>query len=89
MKRAGIDLKNQIFDVKIAHYVLHPDISHELGRIALEYLNYKLTEQKKEEQQLSLFFDQEPIEEQNFAEKTDIIFKLHERYTPFCFFLSM
>ena len=81
MKRAGIDLKNQIFDVKIAHYVLHPDISHELGRIALEYLNYKLTEQKKEEQQLSLFFDQEPIEEQNFAEKTDIIFKLHERLT--------
>ena len=81
MKRAGIDLKNQIFDVKIAHYVLHPDISHELGRISLEYLNYKLTEQKKEEQQLSLFFDQEPIEERNFTEKTDIIFKLHEKLT--------
>lgn len=25
LKRAGISIKNAIFDVKIAHYVLHPD----------------------------------------------------------------
>lgn len=48
LKRAGIKLKNDIFDIKIAHYVLHPDISHDLGRVALEYLNYKLSGSKKE-----------------------------------------
>ncbi|MDE6451793.1 MAG: DNA polymerase I, partial [Odoribacter sp.] len=36
LKRADIHLNNKIFDIKIAHYVLHPDISHDLERIALE-----------------------------------------------------
>lgn len=79
MKRAGITLKSHIFDVKIAHYVLHPDMSHELSRIALEYLNYKLSDTKKENQQLTLQFEEEVSEENDFAEKTDIIFQLHDK----------
>ena len=79
MKRAGIKLKNDIFDIKIAHYVLHPDISHDLGRVALEYLNYKLSGSKKEDQQLTLQFDEEAgTEDNDFAEKTDVIFQLRE-----------
>ena len=79
MKRAGIAVRNTIFDVKIAHYVLHPDMSHDLNRIALEYLNYKLAGNKvKEEQQLSLQFDEELPEENDFAENTNIIFQLYE-----------
>ncbi|MEG2556751.1 MAG: DNA polymerase I [Odoribacter sp.] len=79
LKRAGICFKNRIFDVKIAHYVLHPDMSHDLSRMALEYLNYKLAEAKKENQQLSLLFEEEVVEENDFAEKTDVIFQLKEK----------
>jgi len=79
LKRAGIHLKNAIFDIKIAHYVLHPDVSHDLNRIALEYLNYQLSGRKKEEQQLTLQFDENIPEENNFTEKTDIIFQLREK----------
>lgn len=80
LKRAGINLQNRIFDIKIAHYVLHPDMSHELPRIALEYLNYKLSESKKENQQLTLLFDEEkPSGESDIAEKTDIILQLKDK----------
>ena len=56
LKRAGISLKNSIFDIKIAHYVLHPDMSHELTRIALQYLHYTLSEPQKTNRQLFSFF---------------------------------
>lgn len=79
LKRADISLKNKIFDIKIAHYVLHPDMSHELDRIALEYLNYKLSGTKKEDPQLTLFFDAEATEDNDATEKTDIIFQLREK----------
>ena len=79
LKRAGIELKNKIFDVKIAHYVLQPDMSHELGRIALEYLNYKLSEGKQANQQLTLQFDEEAGEDNSYMEKTDVIFQLQEK----------
>lgn len=45
LRRAGIEIKNRIFDIKIAHYVLQPDSSHELERIALELLNYRLVKE--------------------------------------------
>lgn len=80
LKRAGIDLKNDIFDITIAHYVLHPDMSHELSRIALEYLNYQLSGTQKEEQQLTLrLFEEETPEDKDSAEKTDVIFQLREK----------
>lgn len=79
LKRAGIQVKNDIFDIKIAHYVLHPDMSHELPRVALEYLNYKLAGTKKEESQLTLQFDEEAADDNDFTEKTDIIFQLREK----------
>lgn len=80
LKRAGIEVKNRIFDVKIAHYVLHPDLSHDLSRMALQYLNYQISEEKKENRQLSLVFDEAPEEEErDFAEKTDVLFQLKEK----------
>ena len=74
LKRAGIQVLNRIFDVKIAHYVLHPDLSHDLSRIALQYLNYQISEDQKENKQLTLSFDEEPEEERDFAEKADVLF---------------
>ena len=46
----------------------------------MEYLNYKLSGSKKEDQQLTLQFDEEAgTEDNDFAEKTDVIFQLHEK----------
>ncbi|MDR0982084.1 MAG: DNA polymerase I [Culturomica sp.] len=78
----GHSLNNQIFDIKIAHYVLHPDQSHELSRMALQYLNYRMDEkQTNKQQQLTLFFDDESEETDcNFAEESaDLIFQLKEK----------
>ncbi len=82
LKRAGIQVLNRIFDVKIAHYVLHPDLSHDLSRIALQYLNYQISEDQKENKQLTLSFDEEPEEERDFAEKADVLFQLKEKLCP-------
>ena len=79
LKRAGIKVKNRIFDVKIAHYLLQPDMSHDLSRMALEHLNYKLSGGKQENQQLTLQFDEEVAEDNDFSEKTDVIFQLKEK----------
>ena len=77
LRRAGVEIKNQIFDVKIAHYVLQPDSSHELERIALELLNYRLIKGKEgESQQLMLSFDDDVVKDKDFAERTDILFRL-------------
>ncbi|MDE7373792.1 MAG: DNA polymerase I, partial [Odoribacter sp.] len=48
-------------------------------RIALEYLNYKLSGTKKEDPQLTLFFDAEATEDNDSTEKTDIVFELREK----------
>lgn len=78
LRRAGVTLKNRLFDIKIAHYLLQPDMSHELSRVALEFLNYRLAEAKKEQLQLTLLFEEEK-NEKDFAEKTDVVFLLKEK----------
>ncbi|MDL2252274.1 hypothetical protein LJC12_05420 [Odoribacter sp. OttesenSCG-928-J03] len=75
----GVKVLNTIFDVKIAHYVLHPDLSHDIPRLALQYLNYQLNENKPEKLQLTLSFDDEVESDTDFAEKTDIIFQLKDK----------
>lgn len=76
LRRAGIELKNHIFDIRIAHYVLQPDNSHELERVALEMLNYRLLKiDTASNPQLTLF----PVEEntvKDFTERTDVLYRL-------------
>ena len=77
LRRAGVEILNKIFDVKIAHYVLQPDSSHELERVALEMLNYRLIKgDNTENPQLSLFPDEDSKKDKDFAERTDILFRL-------------
>lgn len=76
LRQAGFTLANHIFDIKIAHYVLHPDMSHELPRMSLQYLNYQLGEDKPEKLQLTFAFEEESEDDTSFAEKADIIFQL-------------
>ena len=76
-RRAGIEIKNRIFDIKIAHYVLQPDSSHELERVALELLNYRLIKgDNTENPQLSLFPEEGSKKDKDYAERTDILFRL-------------
>ena len=77
LRRAGVEIQNKIFDVKIAHYVLQPDSSHELERVALELLNYRLIKgDNTENPQLSLFPEEGVKKDKDFAERTDILFRL-------------
>lgn len=77
LRRAGIEIKNQIFDIKIAHYLLQPDSTHELERVALEMLNYRLMKDDiNANRQLTFVFEDDPVKDHDFAERTDIIFRL-------------
>ena len=38
----GIELKGQFFDLAIAHYILHPDLRHDLELISESYLSITL-----------------------------------------------
>ncbi len=79
LKRAGINVQNILFDITIAHYVLKPDLSHDLSRIALEYLNYRFAGVKKEDIQLTLTFEGEETDEENLTEIACICFHLKEK----------
>ncbi|MGL5682113.1 MAG: DNA polymerase I [Marinifilaceae bacterium] len=44
LQRKNIEVNAQLFDIKIAHYLLNPEVSHDLNRIALEFLGRRLGE---------------------------------------------
>jgi DNA polymerase-1 len=85
---AGIETRCRLFDTRVAHYVLAPDDGHELERVALEQLDYRLggaTPAAAASPQLSLAFDEEPAtgagEGATLAEGTGVVFRLRERLT--------
>ncbi|GHV61112.1 DNA polymerase I [Bacteroidia bacterium] len=84
-KVLGIDIQNKFFDVKIAHYVLHPDFSHELPRMALQYIDYQMSEVVSENLQLTLPFEEDVSNATNsnekLSEQADICFQLKDKLT--------
>ena len=77
LRRAGVEVKNQLFDITIAHYLLQPDSSHELERIALELLNYRLIKGSgREPRQLTLFPEEDSSWERDSFERADILTRL-------------
>ena len=40
----GIRLKNNLFDTQLAHYLINPDMRHDLSILSQTYLNHKPTE---------------------------------------------
>ena len=42
MRWAGVEVKGQLFDTMIAHYLLEPDLRHKLDYISAALLNYKM-----------------------------------------------
>ncbi len=48
LKKAGILLKGPVFDTMLAHYLIEPEASHDLGIIANQYLGVELSSEKEE-----------------------------------------
>ncbi|MFB6341787.1 DNA polymerase I [Saccharicrinis sp. FJH62] len=59
MHKYGIEIKGPVFDTMIAHYLIQPELKHNLDELAIQYLNYDTvkTEEligKKGKNQLSM-----------------------------------
>ena len=78
LKRLGIDIKCKIFDITIAHYILQPELSHSLQRMALELLHYQFTEKEVIVQptQLSLFDEVVEEDYSRPATECNLMFRL-------------
>jgi DNA polymerase I len=43
LKKLGIEVRGNLFDTMLAHYLIEPEASHDLSIICNQYLNYKLS----------------------------------------------
>jgi DNA polymerase-1 len=87
--RYGIEVKGKQFDTMLAHYLLEPDMRHNMDSMAKNYLNYEPVSittliGKKGKNQLS--FKQVAIEKQveYAAEDADITFQLSKIFRALC-----
>jgi len=48
LKKIGMEIKGPIFDTMLAHYLIEPEASHDLGIIANQYLGLQLSVEKEE-----------------------------------------
>ena len=85
LKNYGIELKGNFFDTMLAHYLIKPDMRHNMDLLAETYLGYKpvsITELigKKGKNQKSMR-DLEPAEVSDYAcEDADITFQLKQGF---------
>jgi DNA polymerase-1 len=49
LKKFGIEVKGVLFDTMLAHYLIEPEASHDLGILCNQYLNYQLIGSDKDE----------------------------------------
>ncbi|WP_027393422.1 DNA polymerase I [Aquimarina latercula] len=87
LAKYNLDVKGKLFDTMLAHYLINPDMRHNMDVLSETYLNYtpvSITELigKKGKNQLS--FRQVPQEKQTeyAVEDADITFQLKEHFTP-------
>ncbi len=87
MKNYGVEVKGKLFDTMLAHYLINPDMRHNMDVLAETYLNYtpvSITELigKKGKNQLSM--RQVPIEKQTeyASEDVDITLQLAQHFRP-------
>ncbi len=87
LAKYNIEVKGKLFDTMLAHYLINPDMRHNMDVLAETYLNYtpvSITELigKKGKNQLS--FRQVPIDQQTeyAVEDADITFQLKEHFAP-------
>ncbi|MCL6267274.1 DNA polymerase I [Flagellimonas myxillae] len=87
MKNYGVEVKGKLFDTMLAHYLINPDMRHNMDVLAETYLNYtpvSITELigKKGKNQLSM--RQVPLDKQTeyAAEDADITLQLAQQFRP-------
>ena len=87
MQNYEVEVKGKLFDTMLAHYLINPDMRHNMDVLAETYLNYtpvSITELigKKGKNQLSM--RQVPIEKQTeyAVEDADITFQLAQHFRP-------
>ncbi|MEW7288910.1 DNA polymerase I [Aquimarina sp. 2304DJ70-9] len=87
LAKYDVAVKGNLFDTMLAHYLINPDMRHNMDVLSETYLNYtpvSITELigKKGKNQLS--FRQVPIEQQTeyAVEDADITFQLKEHFAP-------
>ncbi|UII77001.1 DNA polymerase I [Flagellimonas sp. HMM57] len=87
MKNYGIEVKGKLFDTMLAHYLINPDMRHNMDVLAETYLNYtpvSITELigKKGKNQLSM--RQVALDKQTeyAAEDADITLQLAQHFRP-------
>ena len=87
MQNYGVQVKGKLFDTMLAHYLINPDMRHNIDVLAETYLNYtpvSITELigKKGKNQLSM--RDVPLEKQTeyAVEDADITFQLAAHFKP-------
>jgi DNA polymerase-1 len=83
LKNFDINLKGKVFDTQLAHYLLNPDMRHDLSVLSETYLNYQLINindliGKKGKNQLSVREIEVYKQAEYAVENVDIIFQLKE-----------
>ncbi|RXQ95053.1 DNA polymerase I [Ancylomarina salipaludis] len=82
LRWCGVELKGAIFDTMIAHYLIQPELKHDLENIADSIIHYKLIEEEKadtkKKAQLSLMLEPEPIKHDKYCEETLVNLELVE-----------
>jgi DNA polymerase I len=87
LKWYGIELKGTYFDTMIAHYLLEPDLRHNMDYLAETYLKYKpisiesLIGKKGKSQGNMRDVEVETVKEYA-AEDADVTFRLYEYFLP-------
>ena len=80
LSKQGIQTKGSLFDVEIAHYLLHPDMRHALDIISDNYLNKIMIEEQlvvgKGKTKLDFSALNKQVITDFAAEKSSVIFKL-------------
>ncbi|MFI5164513.1 MAG: DNA polymerase I [Bacteroidia bacterium] len=87
LKWYDIEIKGKLFDTMIAHYLIQPDMRHNMNLLSETYLNYSPVSietliGKKGKNQLSM--RSVPIEQisQYAAEDADVTIQLHDKFLP-------
>ena len=87
LQKYNIEVKGKLFDTMLAHYLINPDMRHNMDVLSETYLNYtpvSITELigKKGRNQLSM--REVPLEKQTeyAVEDADITFQLAQKFAP-------
>ena len=75
----GIKFKGKLFDIALAHYILHPDLRHDLGLISESYLSISIEKEEAIANKAKFDFSSHSLDFQSkwSCKRADIIHQLH------------